>query len=72
MSELFREGLRRLEQEDERGIQGINAELIAALRAVQGNARRAGLDKMTEQEIEEEVAASRRERSSKSVRLARK
>jgi len=41
MSELFREGLRRLEQEEKRGV---NSELLAALRAVQENARRVGLN----------------------------
>jgi Arc/MetJ-type ribon-helix-helix transcriptional regulator len=62
MSELFREGLRRLEQEDERGI---NTELLAALRAVQDASRRAGLDKMTEREISAEISAARKERRAK-------
>ena len=65
MSELFREGLRRLEQEDKRGI---NAELVSALRAVQGEARRAGLDKMTMREINAEIAAARMERRRKKVK----
>jgi Arc/MetJ-type ribon-helix-helix transcriptional regulator len=59
MSELFREGLRRLEQEDKRGM---NTELLVALRAVQEDARRAGLDKMSMREINAEIAAARRER----------
>jgi Arc/MetJ-type ribon-helix-helix transcriptional regulator len=57
MSELFREGLRRLEQEEKRGV---NAELVAALRTVQEDARRAGLDKVSMREIDAEVAAYRR------------
>jgi Arc/MetJ-type ribon-helix-helix transcriptional regulator len=69
MSELVREGLRRLEQED---IRGINAELVAALRAVQDDARRAGLDKMTMREINAEIAAARRERRAKDVTKSRK
>lgn len=62
MSELFREGLRRLEQEDK---MGVNAELLAALRAVLDDARRAGFDKMTLREINAEIAAARRERRPK-------
>lgn len=62
MSELFREGLRRLEREEKRDI---NNELLAALRAVQAHARRAGLDRMTAREINAEIAASRRTKTSK-------
>jgi len=62
MSELFREGLRRLEQEEKRGI---NAELLAALRAVQDDARRTGLNKMSMREIDREIAAARRARRAK-------
>jgi Arc/MetJ-type ribon-helix-helix transcriptional regulator len=65
MSELFREGLRRLEQED-RG--GINSELLAALRAVQEDARRSGLNKMTSREINAEITAARRERRAKTAK----
>src|SRR5579864_6797459 len=65
MSELFREGLRRLEQEDARRRGTINTELLAALRAVQEEARRAGLDKMSMREIDAEVAAYRREQRAK-------
>jgi hypothetical protein len=64
MSELFREGLRRLEQEEERGI---NSELLAALRAVQEDARRAGLNRMTMREINVEIAAERRERRARGL-----
>ena len=69
MSELFREGLRRLEQEDKGRI---NAELAAALRAVQAEARRAGLDKMTMREINAEIAAARRERRWKKAKTPAK
>jgi len=61
MSELFREGLRRLEQEEKR----VNAELLAALRAVQEDARRAGLNKMSVREINAEIAGARRSRGHK-------
>lgn len=65
MSELFREGLRRLEQEEKLGL---NGELLTALRAVQEDARQAGLRKMRVREIGSEISASRRERRSKSVK----
>jgi Arc/MetJ-type ribon-helix-helix transcriptional regulator len=65
ISELFREGLRRLEQEEKRGM---NAELLAALRAVQDDARRTGLNKMTMQEINREVTAARRAPRTKAAR----
>jgi hypothetical protein len=65
MSELFREGLRRLEREDK---MGVNTELVAALRAVQEDARSVGLDKMTMREINAEIAAARRERHPKKPR----
>ena len=65
ISELFREGLRRLEQDEKRGV---NGELLAALRAVQEDARRAGLTKMTTREIDAEISAARRTRRAKAVR----
>ena len=43
----------------------INYGLMVALRRVQQASVRAGLDKLTEEEIEEEVTAYRRERDSK-------
>lgn len=65
MSELFREGLRRLEREDKLGV---NTELVAALRAVQQDARRAGLDKMTMREINAEIAVTRQGRRIKKAK----
>lgn len=59
MSELFREGLRRLEMEEKRDV---GQELLKALRLVQEDARRTGLDHMTEREIEAEIATARRSR----------
>ena len=59
MSELFREALRQYEQKQEAPV---NHDLIAALKAVQEDARRAGLDKLSQREINTEIAASRRER----------
>jgi Arc/MetJ-type ribon-helix-helix transcriptional regulator len=58
MSELIREALRRYQQQQERPA---NTDLIAALRAVQEDAKRAGLDKLSQREINAEIAASRRQ-----------
>lgn len=62
LSELVREALRQYEQK--RG-NPINYDLLAALRAIQESARRTGLDKLTEGEIDAEVTAHRRERDRK-------
>ena len=69
MSELFREGLRRLEHEEEtnrsKGLQS----LAATVRLIQQEAKRTGLDKMTMREIDAEIAAARRDmRAKKSTR----
>jgi Arc/MetJ-type ribon-helix-helix transcriptional regulator len=58
LSELVREALRRYQQKQE---SPVGAELLAALRAVQDDARRAGLDKLPQRAIDAEVAAYRRE-----------
>ena len=66
MSELFREGLRRLEKEDQwRPDPKALAEFGRAVRAIQADAKRAGLDKMTMEEIDAEVEATRAERRAK-------
>ncbi len=62
LSELVREALRQYEQKKETPV---NTDLIAALRAVQEDARRVGLDKMSQRDINAEVAAVRREREKK-------
>ena len=62
MSELVREALRQYQQKQEAPV---NNALIAALRAVQESAKRAGLDKLTEREIDAEVTAARRQRVKK-------
>ncbi|MGA2590630.1 MAG: CopG family transcriptional regulator [Bryobacteraceae bacterium] len=62
LSELVREALRHYEQKQQ---SPINHDLIAALRAIQESARRAGLDKLTEREIDAEVTAYRGERDKK-------
>ncbi len=49
----------------------VNYDLIAALRAVQESAKRAGLNKLTEREIDAEVTAARRERDTKIKQPAR-
>ena len=59
MSELFREALRQYQQKQEAPV---NTNLIAALRTVQEEARRAGLDKISQREINAEITAHRRER----------
>jgi metal-responsive CopG/Arc/MetJ family transcriptional regulator len=62
MSELFREALRQYQQKQEAPV---NNDLIAALRAVQEDARRDGLDKLSNREINAEITASRKERLKK-------
>jgi len=68
LSELVREALRHYEQKQQAPF---NYDLIAALRAVQESAKRTGLDKLTEQEIDAEVTASRRERDKKTKNAVR-
>ena len=68
LSELVREALRQYEQKREAPI---NYDLIAALRAVQESAKRAGLDKLTQAEIDAEVTAARRERTKRIKQPAR-
>ena len=62
LSELVRETWRHYQLKQQAPI---NYNLIAALRAVQNSAKRAGLDKLTEREINAEVVAYRRERDKK-------
>ena len=61
MSELFREGLRRLQQEDEwRPSRAALAQFGKLIRSIQDDARRSGLDKMTMREINTEIAPARK------------
>ena len=60
MSELFREGLRRLEQEESRPKPGSLAEFAKLVRAIQEDSRRTGLERMTDREINAEVASARK------------
>jgi metal-responsive CopG/Arc/MetJ family transcriptional regulator len=69
LSELVREALRRYKQ-DRKPSAPVNLDLLAALQAVQHDAKRAGLDKMTASQINAEVSASRRERRNKKDRSA--
>jgi Arc/MetJ-type ribon-helix-helix transcriptional regulator len=62
LSELVREALRHYEQKQ---AAPINYDLIAALRAVQGSAAKAGLGKLTERQIDAEVQAHRRQQEKK-------
>ncbi len=59
MSELVREALRQYQQKQ---AESGNVDLIAALRAVQEDAQRAGLDKLSNREINAEISAYRRDR----------
>jgi predicted transcriptional regulator len=56
LSELVREALRHYEEKQQ---SPINYDLIAALRVLQDSAKRAGLDKLSEREIDAEVTAHR-------------
>lgn len=59
MSELFREGLRRLEQEDQANA-STAVDLATVIRLIQQEAKRSGLNKMTSREIDAEIEAARR------------
>src|SRR5438045_8491502 len=62
MSELFREGLRRLEQEEEwRPSPAALAQFGEIVRLIQQDARGAGLDRTTMREIDAEVEAARKQ-----------
>ena len=63
LSELVREALRQYQQGRQRPT--INSDLISALKAVQNDARLAGLDNLTMRQISAEVASTRRERRPK-------
>ena len=69
ISELVREALRHYEQKQE--APAINYDLLAALRAVQENAVKVGLNKMTEAAIDAEVQAVRKQRAKNIRRPAR-
>jgi Arc/MetJ-type ribon-helix-helix transcriptional regulator len=60
ISELFREGLRRLEQEEEQR-QAALGNLRTVVQLIQREAKATGLDKMTMREIDAEVTAARKE-----------
>ena len=56
MSELVREALRQYQQRQEGAV---NTDLLAALWAVQAEAQKAGLDRLTGREIDAEIGAYR-------------
>jgi Arc/MetJ-type ribon-helix-helix transcriptional regulator len=73
LSELFREGLRRLEQEEEQRSSPVAlGNLHAVIQAIQDEARRAGLDKMKKSEINAEIEAARGERAAMAGGSARR
>jgi hypothetical protein len=62
MSELFREGLRRLQQEEEQRPSPADLKEFAdTIRLFREDARRVGLGKMTRAEISAEIDAARRD-----------
>jgi hypothetical protein len=65
LSELVREALRQYQKKQE---SPVNTDLIAALRAVQDDARRSGLDKLSQRAINAEISAHRREQLQKRIR----
>ena len=65
LSELVREALRQYQRQQS---SAVNTELIAALRAVQEDAKRSGLDKLPQRTINAEVSAYRRELRRKKIR----
>jgi predicted transcriptional regulator len=70
LSELVREALRHYEKKQAEQAATINYDLIAALRAVQASAARAGLSKLTEAQIDAEVQAHRRQQERKTKQSA--
>ncbi|MEO8662764.1 MAG: ribbon-helix-helix domain-containing protein [Bryobacteraceae bacterium] len=65
MIELIREALRQYQQQQEARV---NSDLIAALRAVQEDAKRVRLDRLSQSEINREVETSRREQRQKRIK----
>ncbi len=65
MSELFREGLRRLEQDERRPSSAALSEFRDIVQLIREDAKRTGLDKMTMAEINTEVDATRKEMRAK-------
>ena len=74
MSELFREGLRRLEQEEQqqRAQTATQSALGDILRATQQSAKAAGLDRMNDSEINEEISAARKDMQARAKKPANK
>lgn len=73
MSELFREGLRRLQQEDEQcpSAAALN-DLRTVIRLIQQSAKAAGLDKMTSWEINAEIEAARKRTNTKDTQTTKR
>jgi metal-responsive CopG/Arc/MetJ family transcriptional regulator len=61
MSELVREALRRYE--DQQRLERVNDALLAALRAVQEDARRSGASRLSRRQVAAEISAVRRQNS---------
>src|SRR5437867_12813956 len=71
MSELFREGLRRLEQEEKwRPSPAALAQFGEIVKLIRQDAKAAGMDKITETEIEAEAEAARKEMRARSKQKA--
>src|ERR1700693_4791081 len=67
MGELIREALRQYQQQQKHTV---NSELLVALRAVQEDAKRTGLNRLKKREINTEISAYRREQAKKKNRQA--
>lgn len=67
LSELFRELFREYQR---RQNAPVNYDLLAALRAVQEDARGAGLDKLTMRQIDAEIGAARKPHAKKTKKSA--
>lgn len=65
MSELFREGLRRLEQEEMPASPAALRDLGSVIRLIQQEARRTGLNRMSMREIDAEIEDTRKKMARK-------
>ena len=73
MSELFREGLRRLQQEEEQRPSASDLKNFTdTVRLFREDARRVGLDKMSKGEISAEIEAARKSVGSVTARKSTK
>src|SRR5437773_2641014 len=73
MSELFREGLRRLKQDEQwRPSQAALSQFGEIVRLIRQDAKRAGMDKMTPAEIDAEIEAARKQIRAKTKKTSKR